>query len=284
MIYQDTDLDPESDGIRNSGGEYVDYPFDLWFILARYICPEDVGKFAMLCRNSAAVLNSMSYWIQLYNRQYNICYEHCLPNMLRPVNIQRPICLRMNVIRALYHMYSPFRERSIATDPNIHPKFLIGRICVLVWHEVHSAKAFDTNSSAQWRYYFKLKDKSRINNIAHVSDLWRNPEEGCKLLQIVSMNFVLIPSSIETLVLMSLTLKLTPSLRNYKLELQFGSEVTAMNASHNMINKRPAGSVIVLDPVVSFAILDWWHPNYPHASTQYDKDKTLEEPLSTWDQ
>ncbi|TMW42396.1 hypothetical protein DOY81_012524, partial [Sarcophaga bullata] len=42
---------------------------DIWFQLANYIAPEDVQRYALICRQSANSINSCRFWLQLY-RQY----------------------------------------------------------------------------------------------------------------------------------------------------------------------------------------------------------------------
>lgn len=45
-----------------------DYPLDLWYLIAMYIAPEDVGRFALICRKTNLVVNSVSFWIFLFRR------------------------------------------------------------------------------------------------------------------------------------------------------------------------------------------------------------------------
>lgn len=44
------------------------YPADLWFLISGYIRPEDVGRFALICRQSYNVTRSSGFWRQLYRR------------------------------------------------------------------------------------------------------------------------------------------------------------------------------------------------------------------------
>jgi hypothetical protein len=45
-----------------------DYPLDLWFIIAMYISPEDIGKFSLICRASNHVVNTVYFWMRLFRK------------------------------------------------------------------------------------------------------------------------------------------------------------------------------------------------------------------------
>ena len=44
------------------------YPPDIWFLLAPYIPPEDLLKFALICKDAYKVLLSTQFWKQLCKR------------------------------------------------------------------------------------------------------------------------------------------------------------------------------------------------------------------------
>lgn len=50
----------------NLDGE--EYPLDLWFIIAMYIPPEDIGKFSQICRASNHVVNTVYFWMRLFKK------------------------------------------------------------------------------------------------------------------------------------------------------------------------------------------------------------------------
>lgn len=52
--------------VNNESG--IDYPIDIWFLISEYILPEDVGKFAAICKTSLAVVSSAKFWFNLYKR------------------------------------------------------------------------------------------------------------------------------------------------------------------------------------------------------------------------
>jgi hypothetical protein len=46
----------------------VVYPVDVWFQLARFIYPESVTTFALLCRGTNAVVHTVQFWKTTYLR------------------------------------------------------------------------------------------------------------------------------------------------------------------------------------------------------------------------
>ena len=45
-----------------------EYPMDLWFLIARYIAPEDVGRFSQICRATRSVVNTNIFWLRLFRK------------------------------------------------------------------------------------------------------------------------------------------------------------------------------------------------------------------------
>lgn len=41
---------------------------DIWFIISRYMQPEDTLKFALICKQTWAVTNSEAFWRSLFTR------------------------------------------------------------------------------------------------------------------------------------------------------------------------------------------------------------------------
>lgn len=91
-----------------------------------------------------------------------------------------------------------------------------------------------------------------------LEDVCANEDEHCKVLEVTCSDFVLLPPIIgQTLSFVSLTL--SRGLFHQKLQLGFSSGVIS---SHCKVVD--GVTEIVLDPVISYRILDWWHPTYPH--------------------
>jgi hypothetical protein len=45
-----------------------DYPFDFWYLISMYIAPEDIGRFALICRTTNRIVNTTSFWISLFKK------------------------------------------------------------------------------------------------------------------------------------------------------------------------------------------------------------------------
>lgn len=41
---------------------------DIWFTIAKYIQPVDIGRFALICRKTKSVTESESFWGMIYDR------------------------------------------------------------------------------------------------------------------------------------------------------------------------------------------------------------------------
>lgn len=57
-------------------GEGIDgeeYPIDIWHVIAAYIRPEDVCRFALICKNAWAVTCTAAFWTRLYKRYGILC-------------------------------------------------------------------------------------------------------------------------------------------------------------------------------------------------------------------
>ena len=46
----------------------TDYPFDIWFLISMHIPPEDIGRFALICRKTYHVVNTVCFWIGLFRK------------------------------------------------------------------------------------------------------------------------------------------------------------------------------------------------------------------------
>lgn len=165
---------------------FNEFPNDFWWILSEYIVPEDVGRFAMVCKATYSITGSVKFWKTFYNRYYR--REIRLPIRLQPDCMARPGGLRACVIRSLYYNYTPFIQRLI-----IHPQedfhAMTRRYVDRFW--------FTRKATSKWLYFYKLRrkpmDGSRIaesellqrkngKSLKSLRDVYMNPEEGCSLL------------------------------------------------------------------------------------------------------
>ncbi|KAJ8915248.1 hypothetical protein NQ315_015471 [Exocentrus adspersus] len=255
-----------SDETKDAAGN--DYPIDIWFLLSEYIRPEDVGRFAGICKTSFEVVCTAKFWFGLYKRYYTNVPN--VPDELQPECLVRKYSLRTSVVRALHYTYTPFvnKLKSIKTAVEEHPDTLIRRLCDCMWHQ---------RQKGHWVYYFKMREK-RSNCLQHstrgsckqpdlleiLDDVTANPDENCRVLQVTCQHFIQTPPVIGQ-VLTSVCLTLSQGFRHHRLQLGFGSGIKGYPSPEG------SGSTkIILDPVINFRVLDWWHPLYPHNHTIQD--------------
>ncbi|XP_044761242.1 transmembrane protein 183 [Coccinella septempunctata] len=238
----------------------VNYPVDIWFLISNHIRPEDVGRFAAICKASYAVVQSALFWKCLYKRYYN---KECLTLDFQPECVLRHYGLRTAVIRALYLMYPPLVKRTRQALLGItHPDVLLGMTCVGVM-----SKTEGKNGIQFLCYYFKFKRNTAISFetnktkeeslIDLLNDINANPEEDhCILLAISNEQICFPPILGQTLKHVSVSL--SKGFCNNRLQLVFGNALDNFTTRGNLMN----GNTIVLDPVSNISILNWWHPMY----------------------
>lgn len=115
-------------------------------------------------------------------------------------------------------------------------------------------------SALIWCYYrigFDASKKSTclINRIKHWV-LHRTPSTESIYKRKLPITSLL---SVAGLVLTSVCLTLSQGFRHNRLQLEFGSGIKGYPPLDGS-----ACVNIVLDPVINFRVLDWWHPLYPH--------------------
>ncbi|KAJ8935916.1 hypothetical protein NQ314_012584 [Rhamnusium bicolor] len=173
-----------------------DYPIDIWFLVSEYIQPEDVGRFAGICKTSFEVVCTAKFWFSLYRRYY--CNVTNMPEKLQPECLVRKYSLRTSVIRALHYMYTPFvnKLKPVLATMDKHPDILKRRQCDSLWQQ---------KQKGQWVFYFKMREK-RNSFLQHsrtdfkkpdlleiLDDVSANPDEHCKILQVTCKHFIRIP-------------------------------------------------------------------------------------------
>lgn len=91
--------------------QYADYCYDVWNHISKFIAPEDVGRFALICRNTAYITSTSEFWRHMYN-QHVIAHKDILPANLQPEEVlNEKKGQRANVIRALFYIHPPFKIR-----------------------------------------------------------------------------------------------------------------------------------------------------------------------------
>ncbi|XP_034949602.1 transmembrane protein 183 [Chelonus insularis] len=239
----------------------MEYPLDIWFLISEYIQPEAVGKFASICKSSYYVVQTGKFWFSLYKRFYKPVPN--LPEKLKPEFMVQLCGLRAYVIRTLHYTY--FSSLKKVNRPYLdqdQPHTLVKRRCNLMWHK---------SIENRWYFYFKLEEVtdrrsySRIENINSwdcdivsddnysFDDVWKNPEENCRILRVTCINYAMIPL-VAGLILQSVKVDLSPGFKYHRITLNFGSTYIPKTPTHT----------ITLSQVVDYKVLDWWNPCYPH--------------------
>lgn len=255
--------------------EGVDFPLDVWFIISEYIRPEAVGKFAQICRSSYHVVTTGKFWFHLYKTYYR--YVPGLPERLQPQCMVRLHGLRACVIRTLHYTYFSLNKKDddMSYLRQDQPHSLVKRQCCLMWHK---------EGKLRWYFYFKLKELPKANKsklrmkingkktdfLEMLEDVAVNSEESCKILRVTCLKYSMLPPVIG-LILQSVSMTLMPGFKDHRLQLGFGTS----DVPNTLTNQ------VILNDVVSYQILDWWHPTYPHQ----DSITTIQLPESdSWDQ
>ncbi|KAM7422275.1 hypothetical protein PAMA_010377 [Pampus argenteus] len=243
----------------SDGGEY---PVDIWLVLSSYIRPEDVCRFALICRSAWTVTCTAVFWTRLYRRHYKIDVD--LPFRLLPDSIDRMCCLKARVVRALFHLYEPFslRASKIPVLPESTPTTLLNSKCLLSWVK----KVSGTRPEALWEFGFKFIQQGQSKNgsakTLHMptqyKDVHKNPDSGCYVLQVTTLNFIFIPV-VMGMTLTLFTINVSTDMRHHRVRLVFQDSPIQRGKKRG----DQGGIQVVLDPVHSVKLMDWWHPQYP---------------------
>ena len=266
---------------KEKPGHNLIFPSEIWIILSDYIQPENVGKFARVCKTTHNIVSSQSFWRRLYRRHYDNLHHCDLPQRFHPDCMSRPRGLRAAVIKMLHLTHPRFLEtqtRLSSVWPDPHS--LTGTICVL-----QSCNRVGRKSTY---HYFKLKDNiisAKMTNdvidngledeedclgeeqerrtaalLSQLTNIHDNPEEGCSVLQVHSAHWSSL-SPVMGLKLVSVSLSVSHGMRYHKLKLSFGSPEASYVRTANTTE-------IVIDSVVGVKIYNWWHPHYSFESPE----------------
>ncbi|XP_063218164.1 transmembrane protein 183 isoform X2 [Bacillus rossius redtenbacheri] len=240
-----------------------EYPLDVWFLISEWIRPEDVSRFACICRAALQVAASARFWFQLYRRHYRSGLAE-LPEALQPESMARLYGLRARVVRSLQYTYPPFVARTRAPRPFEElSEALLRRRCVLMWHQ---------KAASSWTYYFKLKRHVVVvgrggpaarqpDLLEMLEDVSANHEEGCKLLQVTCQDYVSVPLVLGLTLCSACVTQGQGSRSTQRLQLVFGSARACFWPGTPVMD----ATLAVLDLVSELRVLDWWHPLYPAA-------------------
>lgn len=162
------------------------YPNEVWFLISEHIAAEDVGRFALISKQTYHITTTMKFWRNLYLRYYDANVE--LPMRLQKDCMQRPGGIRACTIRSLFYTYPVLVDR---LNPSYYQDTdsLINRRVMNYW--------YDQVSPGRFRFCFKFKrrlvpgtrtyesnqlQRQNERSLASLRDVYSNSEEGCSLL------------------------------------------------------------------------------------------------------
>lgn len=167
---------------------YNEFPNDIWFLISEFIAPEDITRFALICKQTYAVTTTLKFWKKVYRRHYRAGVE--LPIRLQLDCMTRPRGIRSCTIRSLFFTYPLFVNRTLA-QPQQDFHTLVKHRVIQFW--------FQQVSSTKFWYFYKLKRKLQPGSRTYASeqlqrrddksmkalrDVYCNTEEGCSLLMV----------------------------------------------------------------------------------------------------
>ena len=181
-----------------------------------------------------------------------------------PSHLERVHGLRARVIRSLHYMYPPLSNKTNKNTMEEIPKKLVGQRCILQWHKPMPDKK-------SWSFCFKFSNEPfslSVNKLCYpkknsdllngYNDLFHNPENGCSVLEVFCQNFTSVPIVMGQ-ILTKVGIKLSQTMRYQRIKMEFNTRLTGKN--------RPSGcaseNVIILDPVINWRTMAWWHALYP---------------------
>ncbi|KRX91250.1 Transmembrane -like protein, partial [Trichinella pseudospiralis] len=264
---------PKSD---NDNHVYNTYPVHLWTIIASYIYPEDICRFALICPDAASAIRSAHFWKMLYKRNV-----YSLPEEYKPISMQRLYGLRAAVIRSLFFAYEPFVLRMQTmkgfslSDKDI--RLLTRSICISAWHR----RIVECSQQSRWVFFFKFKTlenlikAKKITNVSNktttkhaddrlkfMDDVNANKDDGCFVLKASANAFTHINPTVLGARLGQLSTSLTPDTNTYQISLTFVDSLTACKNKRFGATFSSAGEVVQLTGVLSLNVLHWWYPMF----------------------
>ncbi|XP_068598658.1 transmembrane protein 183A [Brachionichthys hirsutus] len=277
-LHSSDDQEPEEDAVHGSkvphkkknkrrkesseGSDGSAYPVDIWYVISSYIRPEDVCTFALICRDAWTVTCTAAFWTRLYRRHYRIDVH--LPFHLQP-DFEKMRCLRARVIRSLFHLYEPFdlRVSEIPALPESTPTTLLNSKCLLFWVR----KVPGTRPEALWEFNFKLlkqqwRSKNGCTKTLHLprqyEEVHTNPDSDCYMLQVTTLNFIFTPV-VMGMTLTLFTINVSADMHHHRVRLLF--QDSPLHRGKKKVDQ--GGLQVLLDPVQSVKVMNWWHPQYP---------------------
>ena len=119
-----------------------------------------------------------------------------------------------------------------------------------------------------WAFYFRFVQRSdfSLRQPRYLSKEWfykadfirANTEEGCSILQVTCMNFLVVPPSVIGQFLTSVFINVSRNMRYNCVKMIFHKHRD--DGKYRLSD----GITVTLDPVHDYRVMRWWHPCYPH--------------------
>ncbi|GAB5583618.1 transmembrane protein 183A isoform X1 [Prionailurus iriomotensis] len=134
-------------------------------------------------------------------------------------------------------------------------------VCLLFW----CRKIVGNRQEPMWEFNFKFKKqilKSKcmggLQPPIQYEDVHTNPDQDCCLLQVTTLNFIFIPI-VMGMIFTLFTINVSTDMRHHRVRLVF--QDSPVRGGRKLRSEQ--GVQIILDPVHSVRLFDWWHPQYP---------------------
>ncbi|XP_030386998.1 transmembrane protein 183 isoform X2 [Scaptodrosophila lebanonensis] len=249
---------------------------DIWFHISMYIAPEDVQSFALICKQTAKLVNTRAFWRNLYTR-YCLSATGTAWNLELPTQLQLDQlrncdtkALRSLVVESLYHCYRPLKERmdlGYSLDWLLQRQFMscwqiqyqcLWIVCYKLWNqetrleEIPLEQNVAADIVSDW--------ETLVDNSEPIVKTTGNLNEGVVLLIVLCRQFVPIPaqlsySSHQARYFLKATRELlSTDMRATNLELDFAEGGTSNNFNSNVTVK--------YTKIAKYRVLPWWHPDF----------------------
>ncbi|KAH8290403.1 hypothetical protein KR054_002683 [Drosophila jambulina] len=260
----------------NSNSNVINVRHDIWFHIAMHIDPEDVQTFALICKETARLVSSRGFWLNLYRR-------HCTGATTSGWNLELPAqlqleqirncdtrALRSLVIEALFHCHQPFKVR---LELGYSLDWLLERIFVSSWQKQYQClwimcykfwnrrmPEVQMQEEAEEEHSQVVNDwETLIEDAAgdKLTPAQGNPHEGVVLLIVLCRQFVPAPTQLSygqqgaRYRLRATRELLCTDMRAKNLELDFAEE-----------RSRSVAVTVKYPRISKYKVLPWWHPDF----------------------
>ncbi|XP_077013563.1 transmembrane protein 183A isoform X4 [Tamandua tetradactyla] len=135
------------------------------------------------------------------------------------------------------------------------------------WTRLYRRKIVGNRQEPMWEFNFKFKKQSpRLKSKCmgglqppiQYEDVHTNPDQDCCLLQVTTLNFIFIPI-VMGMIFTLFTINVSTDMRHHRVRLVF--QDSPIHGGRKLRSEQ--GVQVILDPVHSVRLFDWWHPQYP---------------------